>query len=222
MLLERALEEVYTDRGWSLFGEGGDDPTLEPPTLQDLYLKALEVAERSKYQGEVAGNIRAMLETRLGSLLKGPKGRCFGARKSVPIDLLMARPVVLELDALSEDEKALAMMAILIFVRERAISTRRSGAKLTHVCLVEEAHNLLGSDAGAGGSREGGDAKGVAVRYFTRMLAEMRALGEGLIIADQLPTALASEVVKKHQRQGDAPSDGGGRPRGSGKNDGAL
>ena len=196
MLLERALEEVYTDRGWSLFGEGGDDPALEPPTLQDLYLKALEVAERSRYQGEVAGNIRAMLETRLGSLLKGPKGRCFGARRSVPIELLMGRPVVLELDALSEDEKALAMMAVLIFVREHAISTRRSGAKLTHVCLVEEAHNLLGSDAGAAGNREGGDAKGIAVRYFTRMLAEMRALGEGLIVADQLPTALASEVVK--------------------------
>lgn len=193
MLFETALEEVYTDKGWSLFGEGGDDPALEPPTLQELYLKAMEVAGRSKYQGEVAGNIKAALETRLGSLLKGPKGRCFGARKSVPIELLMSRPVVLELDALSEDEKALTMMVLLVLVRERAITTRRSGAPLTHVCLVEEAHNLLG---GSTTPKEGADPKGVAVRFFVRMLAEMRALGEGLIIADQLPTALAPEAVK--------------------------
>lgn len=193
MLFESALEEVYTDKGWSLFGEGGDDPALESPTLMELYHKALEVAGRSKYQGEVAGNIKAALETRLGSLLKGPKGRCFGARKSVPIEQLMSRPVVLELDALSEDEKALTMMVLLVFVRERAITTRRSGAPLSHVCLVEEAHNLLGSSTTV---KEGADPKGVAVRFFVRMLAEMRALGEGLIIADQLPTALAPEAVK--------------------------
>ncbi|WP_309720740.1 hypothetical protein [Armatimonas sp.] len=193
MLFETALEEVYTDKGWSLFGEGGDDPSLEPPTLTELYLKGIAVAERSRYQGETAGNIRAMLETRLGSLLKGPKGRCFAARRSVPIEELMERPVVLELDALSEDEKALTMMVLLVFVRERAITTRRSGAPLSHVCLVEEAHNLLGSSTSP---KEGADPKGIAVRYFTRMLAEMRALGEGLIIADQLPTALAPEVVK--------------------------
>lgn len=193
MLFETALEEVYTDKGWSLFGEGGDDPALEPPTLAELYLKAIAVAERSRYQGETAGNIRAMLETRLGSLLKGPKGRCFAARRSVPIEELMERPVVLELDALSEDEKALTMMVVLVFVREWATTKRRSGAPLSHVCLVEEAHNLLGSSTSP---KEGADPKGIAVRYFTRMLAEMRALGEGLIIADQLPTALAPEVVK--------------------------
>ena len=111
----------------------------------------------------------------------------------MPIEQLMSRPVVLELDALSEDEKALTMMVLLVFVRERAITTRRSGAPLSHVCLVEEAHNLLGSSTTV---KEGADPKGVAVRFFVRMLAEMRALGEGLIIADQLPTALAPEALK--------------------------
>ena len=32
--------------------------------------------------------------------------------------------------------------------------------------------------------------------YIVKMLAEVRALREGIIIADQLPTAMAPEVIK--------------------------
>lgn len=201
MLLDEAIREVYADKGWSEYDAGGDNPDLAPPTLYDLSVKAGEVAARSRYQGEIAGNIRAALETRLGALLRGPKGRCFGARHSIPVDLLMARPVVLELESLTDEEKALFMMLLLVFLREQVRATRRSGSsKLAHVVLVEEAHNLLGAGDAAhsrpSGQSSSGDPKGVAVRYFTRMLAEMRALGEGIVIADQLPTALAPEAVK--------------------------
>jgi hypothetical protein len=195
MLLDEALRDIYADRGWSMFGIGGDDPALEPPTLQDLYHKAVEVAGRTKYQGEVGANIRAALETRLGSLLRGPKGRCFGARRSVPMDILLTRPVVLELESLSPEERSLTMMILLTYVREYAKTTRRSGASLSHVCLVEEAHNLLGS-GDVQGNREVANPKSLAIRKFVEMLAEVRALGEGLIIADQLPTALAPEAIK--------------------------
>ncbi|MES2463848.1 MAG: ATP-binding protein, partial [Armatimonadota bacterium] len=195
MLLDEALREIYADRGWSEYGAGGDDPDLEPPTLADLHRKAIAVAERSGYRGDTGGNVRAMLQVRLQSLLRGPKGRCFGARRSLPVDLLLRRPVVFELESLTDEEKALTMMLLLVQVREHARATRKSGADLSHVVLVEEAHNLLGSGAGRGGG-ESADPKAMAVRYFTRMLAEMRSLGEGLIIADQLPTALAPEVVK--------------------------
>lgn len=40
------------------------------------------------------------------------------------------------------------------------------------------------------------DPKIAATAFIKDMLAEVRALGEGIIIADQLPTAMASEVVK--------------------------
>jgi DNA helicase HerA-like ATPase len=107
----------------------------------------------------------------------------------------MTKPVVLELDGLNDDEKALAMMFLSATVRAHAKANRRSGVGLTHVILLEEAHNIIGRGGGGGGEGQA-NPKEVAVRFFTRMLAEMRALGEGVIIADQLPTAIASEAVK--------------------------
>jgi hypothetical protein len=67
---------------------------------------------------------------------------------------------------------------------------------LRHVLVVEEAHNLIGRGEG-GGSEFRANPKAIAIRLFTRMLAEMRALGQGILIADQLPTALAPEAVKQ-------------------------
>lgn len=195
MILDEALRDVYVERGWSEYDVGGDQPDLAPPTFADLHRRALEVAQGSSYKGETAGNIRGALETRLGSLLRGPKGRCFNTRRSVPFDLLMQRPVVLELDALNDDEKALMMMFLLVAVREHAKANRKSGSPLRHVILVEEAHNVIGRGDGAGGEGTA-NPKAVAVRFFTRMLAEMRALGQGVIIADQLPTAIAPEAIK--------------------------
>src|SRR5207253_3910299 len=112
---------------------------------------------------------------------------------------VMNRPIVLGLDALNDDEKALSMMFILMLVREYAKANARqrrlSGRALSHVVLVEEAHNVIGRGEGHTGGGDRANPKEVAIRFFTRMLAEMRALGEGIIVADQLPTAIAPEAI---------------------------
>ncbi len=195
MLLERALRATYEEKGWSEYGLGGEEPGIVAPTLSDLYRHALRLTETSSYRGETLSNIRGALETRLGSLLRGAKGRCFQTERSLPIKSLLERPVVLELESLNDEEKALLMLFLLSAVRAYARTQRRSGSGLRHVLMVEEAHNLIGRGEGATSS-DRANPKEVAIRYFTRMLAEMRALGEGILIADQLPTALASEAVK--------------------------
>lgn len=67
--------------------------------------------------------------------------------------------------------------------------------EVEHVIFYEEAHNLIGpnTDDPVGGSV---DPKISATKYLVKMLAEVRALGEGIVIADQLPTAMAAEVLK--------------------------
>lgn len=195
MVLDEAIRAIYADRGWSEYGVGGDDPDLEPPTLADLYDRALQVAKTKQYRGETAGNIQGAMETRIGSLLRGPKGRCFNTRRSVPMEVLMERPVVLELDSLNAEEQALMMMFLLTFVREQAKARRLSGSPLKHLLVVEEAHNVIGR-ASQVGQAQRGNPKEVAIRFFVNMLAEMRALGEGIVIADQLPTAIAVEAIK--------------------------
>ena len=64
----------------------------------------------------------------------------------------------------------------------------RDGASLRHVLVIEEAHRLLRGD------REGASAH--AVELFAGLLAEIRAYGEGLVIAEQIPAKLISDVVK--------------------------
>ena len=57
--------------------------------------------------------------------------------------------------------------------------------------MIEEAHRLLSKvEYGDSGSKR------TAVETFTDMLAEIRKYGESLIVVDQIPNKLASEVLK--------------------------
>ncbi|MCC6606682.1 MAG: ATP-binding protein [Anaerolineae bacterium] len=194
LLLDKAIRLTYEVNGWyddSIGGESG----LVTPTLSDLVQQAEVVINSSGYSDKLRDDFNAALLQRLESLRRGSKGRMLDTRESVPFDLLMNSPVVLELDSLNEDEKALMMMFILTFVYEYAKANRRSGSPLRHVLVVEEAHNLIGASGNSSEFRA--NPKEIAIRLFTRMLAEMRALGQGILIADQLPTALAPEAVKQ-------------------------
>jgi len=64
----------------------------------------------------------------------------------------------------------------------------RRGAGLRHVIVIEEAHRLLRA------SREGASAH--AVELFASMLAEIRAYGVGIVVAEQIPAKLVPDVVK--------------------------
>jgi DNA helicase HerA-like ATPase len=59
---------------------------------------------------------------------------------------------------------------------------------LRHVIVIEEAHRLLRA------SREGASAH--AVELFASMLAEIRAYGVGIVVAEQIPAKLVPDVVK--------------------------
>ncbi|MFK7643200.1 hypothetical protein ACI43T_12050, partial [Neisseria oralis] len=57
--------------------------------------------------------------------------------------------------------------------------------------LVEEAHRLLSKpEPGADGSKK------LGVEMFANLLAEVRKYGECLVIADQIPNKLVSDVLK--------------------------
>lgn len=64
-----------------------------------------------------------------------------------------------------------------------------------HAIFIEEAHNIIAPSIQQA-SADSVDPKISATAYIIKMLAEVRALREAIVIADQLPTALASEVTK--------------------------
>lgn len=209
-VLEEALLEIYTERGWSLYSSGNayldDRPSLDDlsaltPNLQDLHDKIEVVLARKKYGQEIHQNMGAALRSRLRSLMVGNKGLALNTRRSTPLESIFSRPAVVELQDLGDDdEKSFVMALLFVLLCQYAEARQRDlpedqRERLQHLTLVEEAHRLLEAPRG-GMSAETGDPRGKAVSMFTNMLAEMRAYGEGFVIADQIPSKLAPEILK--------------------------
>jgi DNA helicase HerA-like ATPase len=210
-ILEQALIEAYERRGWNLYTSrneaAGLDARLTPdeleallPCLGDLQEQVTSVLNRRTYSEEVRRNIGAALGSRLGSLRMGNKGLILDTRRSTPLGDLFERPAVLELNNLRDDEeKSFVMALVLVLLSQHAEArqaqfSERGRETLQHVTLIEEAHRLLA--AGPRGGGESADPRGKGVAIFTDMLAELRALGEGFVVAEQIPTKLASDVLK--------------------------
>ncbi|HEX8681426.1 MAG TPA: hypothetical protein VF707_03880, partial [Ardenticatenaceae bacterium] len=198
-IIEEALEEVYALHGWRLTDRGGEGPPRLFPTLAEFYREAVQAVERRGYRGELNDNIQAAVKGRLGSLLRGSKGQMFNCRRSLPLKQLLQQPVVLELDSLNDDAKALTMMFLLILLREyRQTQSREEGesAGLRHVLLIEEAHRIMENVSSVGNSEVAADTRARAVRAITDFLVEMRAYGQGMLIAEQSPEKLAPDAVR--------------------------
>lgn len=204
-IIEEALEEVYAARGWSLTDIGPEPDALVDelrlfPTMSEFYRAAIRAAEERGYSGELHDNIRAAVKGRIGSFLRGSKGRMFNCRRSVPPEVLFERPVVLEMDSLNDDAKALTTMFLLIMLREyRQVQARRSGrseGSLRHLLLLEEAHRIMENVAATGNPEVSADTRARAVRAMTDFLVEMRAYGQGVLIAEQSPEKLAPDAVR--------------------------
>jgi hypothetical protein len=93
-----------------------------------------------------------------------------------------------------EADKAFLMGLILIRLTEHR-RTQGEQDGLCHLLVVEEAHRLLSNKPKSGGDKSG-DPGSKAIETFTNLLAEVRAYGQGLVIADQVPSRLAPEVLK--------------------------
>lgn len=194
IFLEQAIRRTYKLKGW-YDGSVGGEPGLRAPTLSDLCESAEYIISHSGFDAKMRSDFQASLLERLNSLRRGSKGRMLDTKKSIPIEDLMNKPVILELDSLNGDEKSLMMMFLLTYVYEYCKVQRNSGSPLKHMLLVEEAHNLIASMGQTSENRA--NPKSHTIEIFVNMLAEMRALGEGILIADQLPTAIASQAVKQ-------------------------
>ena len=194
-ILEKAVYEIYSDRGWDIVENRNLYGLTEYPTLSDLYNKIDVIVDRLGYHQEVQSNVKAALQARISSLMIGGKGAMLNTPKSVPIDTLLSKPVVMELEDLGDDEtKSFVIGILLVQLYEYRKSLMTRGAKsLSHILMVEEAHRLL-KNVSEGG--EGGNTRAKSVEFFCNLLAEIRTFGQGIIIADQIPTKIAPDTIK--------------------------
>ena len=194
-ILEKAVYEIYSDRGWDIVENTNRYGLTEYPTLSDLYNKIDVIVDNMGYHQEVQSNVKAALQARVYSLMIGGKGAMLNTPKSVPIQELLSRPVVMELEDLGDDEtKSFVIGILLVQLYEYRKSQMTKGSKqLSHILMVEEAHRLL-KNVSEGG--EGGNTRAKSVEFFCNLLAEIRTFGQGILIADQIPTKLAPDTIK--------------------------
>ncbi len=194
-VLEQAVYEIYADKGWDIVDNKNKYGYEIYPTLSDLYNKIAIVVDKLGYHQEVQSNVKAALQSRVYSLMIGGKGAMMNTRESVPIERILSEPVVMELEDLGDDEtKSFVIGLLMVQLYEYRKSQMTNGSKkLNHILMIEEAHRLLRKVNDTG---EGGNVRAKSVEFFCNMLAEIRTYGQGIIIADQIPTKLASDTIK--------------------------
>ncbi|TYB38428.1 ATP-binding protein [Actinomadura chibensis] len=193
-VLSAALTRCYEHLGWDLALGEPVRPGAEPryPTLADLQDAAERVVDQIGYGQEITDNVRGFIRVRLSSLRLGTTGRFFEGGHPIDFDALLARNVVLEIEDVGDDrDKAFLMGTVLVRLVEHLRMRQRAGAApgLRHLSVFEEAHRLLRRSEQAGPASH-------AVETFASLLAEIRAYGEGLIVAEQIPSKLVPDVIK--------------------------
>ena len=200
-VLSAAITRVYEEAGWDLALGEPVAPGVRPryPTLGDLQTAAEQVVSEIGYGREITDNVRGFISVRLASLRLGTTGRFFEGGHPIDFGRLMTRNVLFEIEDVGDDrDKAFLMGTVLIQLTEHLRMQARGrglGAVpgLRHLSVFEEAHRLL---------RRPEDHRGVsgatahAVEMFAGLLAEIRAYGEGLVIAEQIPAKIIPDAVK--------------------------
>lgn len=198
-IISEALHTVYENHGWELWETVSDEVNHRKPfpKLSDFTKQIETLISGRGYKGEVRDNLQAALLGRLKPLLLGSKGAMFNTEICFPsADQLFNNPVILELNDLNPDEKALATVFILSLLREHCEAQRRNNQELAHVTIVEEAHNVLSQVSSVGASDTRADTRFKAVEAFCSLLSEIRAFGEGIVISDQSPQKLARDAIR--------------------------
>ncbi|MFA1537702.1 helicase HerA-like domain-containing protein [Actinomadura monticuli] len=197
-IMAQALQRVYENNGWDVVTGGGVPGSLiEPavPTLEQLQKAALQVIQDVGYGRELMADVQGFVDVRLRSLRIGSAGRFFEGGHPADIGGMLRDNIVLAIEDVANDEDKAFLMGTLIIrivehlrMRERK-RDRTTGPALRHVIVIEEAHRLLRNRGPERGSSH-------AVELFAGMLAEIRAYGEGIIVAEQIPTKLVPDVIK--------------------------
>ncbi|WP_288520490.1 DUF87 domain-containing protein [uncultured Brachyspira sp.] len=224
-IFEKCLYNIYEKKGWNLtFGlhsyylekyknnlseELFDNKKLEEfyktishkylfPNMQDLKEEVANYIKTMSYEGELKGNIEGAIKARIDSLCVGAKGYMFNTNDMFDFDIIFNQNSVFELEGLADDsDKAFALGLLIIYINEyRQVDKEINNKKgLKHLLVIEEAHRLL-KNVSTEKNEDIGNPKGKAVEHFTNMLAEMRSYGQGVIVAEQIPTKLAPDVIK--------------------------
>lgn len=185
-IFEESINNCYSDFRWL------DTYTVDDKgkifNISDFIKCFQETFDEIGYTGD-ARNIGRAGVVRLKSLVN-----LFDNYYSIPIEDILTKPTIIELAAIeNSDQKALIISLLLLSILAYVNANYVGEGGLKNVILLEEAHVLLDADTNAG---EGAaNPSKIAQGLVKRMLAEIRSYGVSLVIADQSPRKVTTDVV---------------------------
>lgn len=192
-VLKDAVERAYINNGWNLVTS---EPRKSFPTFYDLLETLPEVMEDSMYSKDTKSDYSGALITRVKSLTNGLNKAIFCDEAGLSEADLFENDVIVDISRIGGVETKSLIMGILIMkLQEYWISKDKFSDKLEHITVLEEAHNIL-KKTSTNQSQEGANLQGKSVEMITNAIAEMRAYGEGFIIADQAPNLLDEAAIR--------------------------
>lgn len=153
-----------------------------------------DVVKELHFSERLNDDVLASLKIRFSNLLRGYKGKIFNATSSQGFAELMNRPTIINLNQVVDDEQKALLISILLANLYEYRMAKGARQELQHVTIIEEAHRLLAKATDT--NPDAANPKAKAVEFFANLLAEIRSYGEGLIIAEQIPTKLIADVIK--------------------------
>jgi hypothetical protein len=197
VILEEGMVDLYDSQGWLEDELPGEN--IQCPTLGQLQSRITALVREKGYEQRITDNITAAMKTRIGSLMRGWKGRLFDQPASTPWAEIFDRPVVINLQQMGDDaDKCFTMALLMNFMYEYRQAQHESAGSpessaLRHLAIVEEAHRILRAAHFVADSANPQVKMG---EMFADILAEMRAYGQGMAIIDQVPSKLVPDALK--------------------------
>jgi len=173
-LLQQTLDQLYQEFGVY------DGTVQRWPTFQDVLDKARKLDVRGREAGWLSSTLRA-----LASLCFGDMGDLVNHPSANSPDALLDETVILELDALTQQDKVFFASALLLWIHHRRM-VEPTREQFKHAILIEEAHHLL---ADARASLIGGQS----VMDIT--FREIREFGESIVLLDQHPSQISMPAL---------------------------
>lgn len=197
-ILKDAVLQAYQVCGWDLENSENILKSKKSyPSFKDVQMQIRRILDTSDYSEDNKGDYTGALITRIRSLTNGINGQMFTANEVSPATLFEENAII-DLSRIGSQETKSLIMGIVVMKLNEYRMSRADGCmnqELSHITVLEEAHNLLRNTQGKF-SAEGADMAGKSVEMITNSIAEMRTYGEGFVIVDQSPNAIDISAIR--------------------------
>lgn len=192
MLFLKAVRTCYMRYGWKDYSRYGDED-VQVFGMYEFILVFKDIMDNMGYAKEVKNNIETAGLLRLMNLIE-QNSNIYDSVHTVPLEDLLSKPTVLELNAIdNEEQKSLIMALLLINICIYTKNEHAQHSGLKNVILIDEAHVLL--EGKHGGNENAADSSSKTIQTLRNMIVEIRAYGTGILIADQMPSRVGKTIV---------------------------